>query len=340
MKSFEQLFRLASDPESHGFTGHVQPTSPSPQSVDDRDLLDAYSRAVVGVVDATSPSVISVTGDLNERSRGSASGFIIAPDGFAVTNSHVVGGRKRLIAETSDGDRISTAVIGDDPSTDVALLKLAASDLPFAVMGESEQLRVGQLVIAIGSPLGLQSTVSTGVISALGRSLRAQDGRLMENIIQHAAPINPGNSGGPLVDTRGRIAGVNTAIIAFSQGLGFAVPSATVKWVASELLAHGLVRRRSLGITVTTTQLPRSVVREHDLLSDHAVSVVEVFDASVAARSGMLSDDLIVEINGRIVSSTDHLHRILTQTSRSEQLAVTVIRRNRKLELEIAWESE
>ncbi len=217
----------------------------------DAELLDAYSQAVVNVVERVSPAVVSVKGRKEDKQGGSGSGFVITPDGYAVTNSHVVADRAHLIAETAEGDHIPVDVIGDDPATDLALLRLASRDLPYAEIGDSAALRVGQLVIAMGSPMGLHATVSTGVISALGRSMRGRDGRLIENIVQHSAPINPGNSGGPLVDSRGRVGGVNTAIIAFAQGLGFAVPGNTARWVVSEVLQHGKVRRRQLGIVAT-----------------------------------------------------------------------------------------
>jgi S1-C subfamily serine protease len=307
------------------------PKRPNPK---DAELLDAYSQAVVSVVESVSPAVISVSG----QGRGSGSGFLITPDGYAITNSHVVGGRSQLTAETDEGDRVPAEVVGDDPATDLALVRLASSDLPYAEIGDSEALRVGQLTIAMGSPLGLHSTVSTGVVSAIGRSLRGQDGRLIENIIQHTAPINPGNSGGPLVDSRGRVVGVNTAIIALAQGLGFAVPSATAQWVTTEILAHGRVRRRQLGIVATTRPLPRAVVREFDLLTDHAVQVVDVSSGSVADRSGIAAGDLIVAINDRIVASVDDVHRLLAQIPNSVPLNLTVIRYDRKTEVQLAAE--
>jgi S1-C subfamily serine protease len=302
---------------------------------DDVDLLDAYSRAVIRVVDTVSPAVISVGGEPNGGRSGSGSGFIITPDGYAITNSHVVGGRSRLVAETSEGDRIRADVIGDDPSTDVALLRLGANDLPMAQIGDSQGLRVGQLVIAMGSPLGLQSTVSTGVVSALGRTMRGGDGRLIENVIQHAAPINPGNSGGPLVDSQGRVVGVNTAIIAFAQGLGFAVPSSTVRWVSSEILSHGRVRRRQLGIVAAVANLSRALIREFDLLSPTAVNVVEVARGSIAEKSGIQQGDLIVALNGRIISDTDDLHRLLTQLPTDAELHLTIVRDHEKFDVRL-----
>ncbi len=232
--------------------GNEHRREPNRANESDADVLDAYSQAVIRVVESVSPAVISVSGE----GRGSGSGFLISADGFAVTNSHVVSGRRQLVAETDDGDRVDASVLGDDPATDIALLRLAARDLPYSEIGDSEALRVGQLVIAMGSPLGLQSTVSTGVVSARGRTLRGQDGRLIENIVQHTAPINPGNSGGPLVDSHGRVVGVNTAIIAMAQGLGFAVPSNTAQWVTTEIMTHGRVRRRQLGIVASSELLP------------------------------------------------------------------------------------
>ena len=310
----------------------AQPARPA---ADDTDLLDAYSRAVVNVVETVSPAVVSVSGPRDERRGGSGSGFLITPDGYALTNSHVVGGRTKLVAQTSDGDHVDAAVVGDDPATDLAVLRLASRDLPYAAIGDSAAVRVGQLVIAMGSPLGFHSTVSTGVASAIGRSMRGQDGRLIENIIQHSAPINPGNSGGPLVDSRGRVIGINTAIIAMAQGLGFAVPSNTAGWVVSEIMAHGRVRRRKLGIVVTTIQIPRVQVRELDLLTDTAVEIMDIEKGSAAAAAGLRAEDWIVGLSGRVVADADDLHRLLAQLPLGQGLSVSVIRGGRTLELEI-----
>ncbi len=254
---------------------------------DDAQLFDAYSNAVIRVVDQVSPAVVSLRGRPDQRQAGSGSGFIISSDGLVVTNSHVVAQRSALIAETSDGDQLAADVLGDDPATDLAVLRLSARDLPATQLGDSKQLRVGQLVVAMGSPLGFQSTVSSGIVSALGRSMRSQDGRLIESVVQHTAPINPGNSGGPLVDSRCQVIGVNTAVIAFAQGIGFAIPSSTAAWVTSEILEHRRVRRRQLGVTATSVAVPQSVVRENDLLTDRAVEILEVFQGSIAERSGL-----------------------------------------------------
>jgi S1-C subfamily serine protease len=306
--------------------------SPSPaRHSADADLLDAYSQAVIRVVEQIGPSVLALSSPRGENG-GSGSGVIVTPDGYALTNSHVVAGRSRLSATTEEGDRLEAMVVGDDPPTDLALVRLSSRELPHAELGDSEQLRVGQLVIAMGSPLGLQSTVSTGVVSSRKRSLRGGDGRLIENVIQHTAPINPGNSGGPLVDSRGRIAGINTAIIAFTQGLGFAVPSRTAQWVISELLAHGKVPRRALGIAVNVAPLSRRLVRELDLLGESAIEVVSVAAGGAAQAAGLIPGDLIVEVNGRIVETPDDLHRILSGQAAATSLEVTVIRDGRLVE--------
>jgi S1-C subfamily serine protease len=312
----------------------VSPQMKLPTS--DADLLDAYSQAVVNVVETVSPAVISVFGRDAQGHGGAGSGFIVTPDGYAVTNSHVVDDRPHLTAETSDGDRLAAELVGDDPATDLAVIRLAASGLPHSQLGDSDALRVGQLVIAMGSPLGLQSTVSTGVVSALGRSMRARDGRLIENVIQHAAPINPGNSGGPLVDSRGRVIGINTAIIAMAQGLGFAIPSTTAEWVLSEILAHGGVRRRQLGIVANVTRMPRAVVRELDLLTDYGVEVREVVSNGLAAKAGVQAGDIIIGLAGRLISSIDDLHRLLTSVPANEAFELTVVRRERLRYLNVA----
>jgi S1-C subfamily serine protease len=308
---------------------HEQNPGSEPTS-NDSELLDAYSRAVIHVVDAVSPAVISIGGE--DSRGGSGSGFLIASDGYAVTNHHVAAGRTRLIARTTDGDRVEASLVGSDPANDLAILKLAASDLPMTALGDSEKLKVGQLVVAIGSPLGLQSTVSTGVVSALGRSMRGDDGRLIENIVQHSAPINPGNSGGPLVDTRGRIVGVNTAIIAWTQGLGFAVPGSTVAWVLDEILQHGRVRRRQLGIVAANYRVARNDVLRHDLLSDRAVEVVDVEPGGDADRNGIRRGDVIVAINERIVASVDDIHRLVTTLPESLPLTLGILRGSSKLD--------
>ncbi len=219
----------------------------------DVELLDAYSRAVIAVVSKVGPAVVSIqvgqpTRQERQQRVGAGSGVVITPDGYILTNSHVVHAARELTIVFSDGTDSQASVIGDDPATDLAVIRCERNDLKYASFGNSSNLRVGQLAIAVGNPFGFQSTVSTGVVSALGRALRSQDGRLIENIIQHTAPLNPGNSGGPLLDSQGRIVGINTAIIAMAQGIGFSIPSNTAKWVLPQLLAHGHVRRGRIGI--------------------------------------------------------------------------------------------
>lgn len=301
----------------------------------DLDLLDAYSRAVVGVVEGLGPTVICIEPPRGESRGGTGSGVLLTPDGYALTNSHVAAGRERLTAVTEEGDRLDAELVGDDPLTDLALVRLAARELPFAELGDSDSLRVGQLVIAMGNPLGFRSTVSTGVVSATGRAMRGVGGRLIENIVQHTAPLNPGNSGGPLVDTRGRVVGVNTAIIAMAQGLGFAVPSNTAQWVVGEFLAHGRVRRRWLGITGTTVALPRSLVRQLDLVSDDGVEIIDLDPRGPAARAGVRRGDLIVSAAGRIITTVDDLSRIVSLAPAGKSLELSIIRGDRLHELNV-----
>ena len=290
------LSRLAAADENASHEEHKPATpagerdSSGPRAAD-VNLLDAYSQAVINVARTVGPAVIAVAARADSSGRGGAggmgSGFLLTPDGYALTNSHVVHGRRSFTATTEEGDRIGAELVGDDPATDLALLRLVARDLPYATLGDSETLCVGQLVIAMGNPLGFRSTVSTGVVSAIGRAMRSEDGRLIENIVQHTAPLNPGNSGGPLVDSRGRVVGINTAVIALAQGIGFSIPSSTAIWIAGELVSHGKVRRPSLGISVTVTRLPRRLVRELDLLAETAVEVMEVVPQGPAAAAGI-----------------------------------------------------
>ena len=266
----------------------------------DVELLDAYSNAVITVVDAVGPAVTSISVGKQMRGAepeqlGAGSGVVIAPDGYILTNDHVVHNAKHLTVTLTNGTTLGATVVGTDPATDLAVIRAdGGANLPYATLGNSASLRVGQLVIAIGNPFGFQSTVSTGVVSALGRSLRSQQGRLIENIVQHTAPLNPGNSGGPLVDSRGRIVGINTAIIMIAQGIGFAISSDTAKWVVSQLLVHGRVRRGYLGIAARQRPVSRRLLRFHGLKGDMAVEVVSVASDSPAERGGVQTGDLIV----------------------------------------------
>ncbi len=315
--------RIDGEGSSHGAP---TPGGLAGKSPTDGDLLDAYSQAVIGVVERVGPAVVSVGGRRGDPDGGMGSGFLLTPDGYALTNSHVVRGRGRLGARTQEGDALDAELVGDDPATDTALIRLSSRELPYAELGDSDGLRVGQLVIAMGNPLGFQSTVSTGVVSALSRSMRGEEGRLIEGIIQHTAPLNPGNSGGPLVDSRGRVVGINTAIIPMAQGLGFAVPGNTARWVIGELLAHGRVRRLSLGVTATSAPLPRRLARTLDLLNERAVQVIGTISGGPAAKANLRAGDLIVSANGRIVSGVDDLHRVLARLPVDGTLTLGIVR--------------
>ena len=324
-------FDRVSASESHG-NGGQGPSPPKQATPQDADLLDAYSRAVIGIVGNVGPAVVSVTGMQNGRAAGAGSGFLLTPDGYALTNSHVVHGRQVLRATTEEGDSLHAEIVGDDPATDLALLRLAARDLPCAELGDSEALQVGQLVIAMGNPLGFSSTVSTGVVSAVSRAMRGEGGRLIENVVQHTAPLNPGNSGGPLVDSRGRVVGINTAIVAIAQGLGFAVSANTARWVVSELISHGRVRRISLGISAASVVLPSRLVRDLDLLSDRAVQIVSVLRGGAAEKAGLLAGDLMISLNGRVVTSVDDVHRLLSGFQSAQSLSISLVRDGKILE--------
>jgi len=304
------------------------------------DLLDAYSKAVIAVVDAVGPAVVSISVGQETRQAefepvGAGSGFVITPDGYMLTNSHVVAGAKKIEAAFMDGTRLQAAVVGLDASTDLAVISVNASGLPYAELGDSSGLRVGQLVIAMGNPLGFQSTVSTGVISALGRTLRSQMGRLIENIIQHTAPLNPGNSGGPLLDAKGRVVGINTAIIAMAQGIGFSIPSNTAKWVVSQILSQGRVRRSYLGIVGHQRLLDRRIVRFHKLKENYAVEIVGIEPRGPAKASGLRTGDLVVAIDRNSVTNVDDMFRILAEWPVGRSLSLTVVRGKERLELSV-----
>ena len=310
--------------------------SPRPS---DADLLDAYSRAVVNVVAAVGPAVVSVHGAAARASRrdrgGAGSGVIITPDGYLLTNSHVVHGAGELKTIFPDGTEVHTSLVGEDPATDLAVLRCDRAGLQFAALGDSSTLQVGQLVIAMCNPLGFQSTVSTGVVSALGRALRSQDGRLIENIVQHTAPLNPGNSGGPLVDSKGRIIGINTAIIAIAQGIGFAIPSNTAQWVLPQLLAHGRVRRGRIGVAGQDRPLDRRLARQHALATETAVEILAVEPKGPGERAGLREGDLIVGLNGSPLPGIDSLLRFLTEWPLEKPLSLTVLRAENKLEVTV-----
>lgn len=303
------------------------------------ELLDAYSQAVVRAVDVASPAVvhIEVRGPAAEGPArgGSGSGFIITPDGFILTNSHVVHGAEKIRVTMADGFQQQAELIGDDPGTDLAVIRLRSSDLPIAHLGDSSKLRVGQLAIAIGNPYGFQASVTAGVVSATGRSLRSGAGRLIDNVIQTDAPLNPGNSGGPLVDSRGRVIGVNTAVILPAQGICFALAVNTANYVAGRLIADGRIRRAYLGLGGQDVQLAREFVREHDLLQDSALLVVTIEGGSPAAAVGLNEGDLIVALDGADVTGVDDLHRLLVEARIGRKCELTVIRDGRSLQIDV-----
>jgi S1-C subfamily serine protease len=284
---------------------------PSPSGPSDSGLLDAYSEAVSGVVDRVGPAVVRVEPQAGGRPAGVGSGVVISPDGLVLTNSHVVQGRREARLALSDGRTVEARLLGDDPDTDLALLRATSDGLPWAELGDSKQLRRGQIAVAIGNPLGFESTVTAGVISALGRSLRGSTGRLIDDVIQTDAALNPGNSGGPLVSTRGEVIGINTAVIMGAQGICFAVASNTASFAVSELIRHGRVRRASIGVAGQTVPLPRRVAHAVGLETRSAVVVTGVEAETPAARAGIASGDVILALDGAPVTGVDDLVRLL-----------------------------
>ncbi len=305
----------------------------------DGALLDAYSRAVIQVVDAVGPAVVNLGVRKGRWSRrgplGQGSGVLVAPDGYLLTNSHVADGAGKIEVTFADGSQVGARLVGDDPATDLALLRTDATGLPFAPLAEAVRPRQGQLAIAMGNPLGFQSTVSTGVVSALGRSLRSNQGRLIDDVVQHTAPLNPGNSGGPLLDSSGRIIGINTAIIAFSQGIGFAVPAPTAAWVVGELLAHGRVRRAVLGIAAQVRPIARRLAKSVDLDGDSCIEVAGVEKGSAAERAGIHEGDRLLAFAGRPTPHVDDLHRALRDHKPGDPAKVAILRGATKLDLEV-----
>jgi S1-C subfamily serine protease len=292
------------------------PSLDAPPAVppEDQALLDAYSRAVIDVVERVGPTVVrlDVTSDQERRRGGTGSGVIVATDGLVLTNSHVVGGAAQVSATTVEGRSLTARVVGDDPDTDLALVRVDAPvTLPAAPLGNSKLLKRGQLVIAIGNPLGFESTVTTGVVSALGRSLRARSGRLIDDVIQTDAALNPGNSGGPLVSSHGEVVGINTAVIMGAQGICFAVASNTASFVLGELVRHGRVRRAHIGIAAQQFALSRRRRHAAGLTQESAVMVASVEPGSPAEQAGLNAGDVILALDGVAITGADDLIRVL-----------------------------
>src|SRR6476660_948096 len=302
------------------------------------EAIDAYSRVVTTVAESVSPSVVRIQVE-NKRGRGgSGSGFFFTPDGFILTNSHVVQGAEKITVWTPDSGDFQGQLIGEDPDTDLALLRIDAPALHSVKLGDSRRIRVGQLVVAIGNPYGFQYTVTAGVISALGRSLRSQSGRLIEDVIQTDAALNPGNSGGPLVNSLGEVVGVNTATILPAQGLCFAIAINTAQFIASKLIRFGHVRRSYIGVQAQTAPLNRSIARHYELAASTGALVLAAEPGSPAQRAGLQEGDVIAQLDGELVEGVDVLHRLLGEDRIGISTHLTVLRGSRKLEFTVVPE--
>jgi S1-C subfamily serine protease len=346
LQKSESMFELAglSEPSGESEPSSRDQVYAGDHGTTDGSLLDAYSTAVTSAVERISPSVVHIeiqqaagrtrSGEPRER-QGGGSGFVFTPDGLVLTNSHVVHEATRISATLADGRHMPATLIGEDPASDLAVIRVDEPGLVAAELGDSQKLRVGQIAIAIGAPYGFQSTVTAGVVSALGRSLRSYSGRLIDDVIQTDASLNPGNSGGPLVDSAGRVIGVNTATILPAQGICFAIGINTAKFVASRLLRDGRIRRSYVGISGQTVPVHRRVVRFYDLPKETGAMVLSVEENSPAKKAGLRSGDIIVALEGQPVAGVDDLHRLLTEVRVGVSCSVTVLRWTEKLELKI-----
>ena len=335
---------LLVDEVSHPEPGSADRLAPAEP---DDDALDAYSRAVITAAEKISPSVVYIevhqpvrtrrgnAPRIPQETRGSGSGFIFTPDGFILTNSHVVHGAKKIEVTVSDGHKYQADLIGDDMDTDLAVIRINAPNLVPALLGEAKKIRVGQLVIAIGNPYGFQYSVTAGVVSALGRSLRAQSGRLMDDVIQTDAALNPGNSGGPLVNSRGEVIGVNTAMILPAQGISFATSIDTAKFVASRLIRDGKVSRSYIGLAGQNVPLPRRIVRYYNLPVESGILVVSFEGDSPARKGGVREGDIIIGLDDRPTAGIDDLHKLLSENLIGHKSSLLVIRGTEKLRLEV-----
>jgi S1-C subfamily serine protease len=333
------LVRAFSEDDSFVAQAPVQPLS------DDDELLDSYSRTVARVVEKVGPSVVNIRVHHANRERqhgpesgGTGSGFVIAPDGFILTNSHVVHGAGRLEVTLADGRVFGASLAGEDPETDLAVIRIDASQLVHGRLGDSKSIRVGHIAVAIGSPFGFHQTMTAGVVSALGRSMRSQSGRLIDNVVQTDAALNPGNSGGPLANSRGEIIGVNTAIILPAQGICFAIASNTAEFVAAWLIKEGRIRRSWIGVAGQNVPIHPRVVRFHHLAVDHGVLVAGIEPGSPASRAGFREGDVIVAFGGEPVAGIDELHRHLVAKAIGIPSPITVIRHTEKLGLVVTPE--
>ena len=329
------LLDMPGDPEFEGDAAGARRAS---HGDSDAALLDAYSRSVAAAVEAVAPAVVHLRVEGKHRGRGAphtgtGSGFLITPDGYLLTNSHVAGGAKSVEVTLADGRVAMADIVGDDPDSDLAVLKVTASNLDWCALGDSRNLRVGQIAIAIGSPYGFQHTVTAGIVSSLGRSMRARTGRLLDNILQTDAALNPGNSGGPLVDARGRVIGVNTAVILPAQGICFAIASAAAERVAVALIREGRVRRAWIGVGGQTVPVARRVVRHFGLGRESGVRVDVVEPGSPAESAGFAKDDVVVALEGAPIADIDDLQRALQGDAIARPLEFRVLRRSALLSL-------
>jgi S1-C subfamily serine protease len=347
MLDFEEIINI--NTQASGPENQTPASAAAFDSESDGALLDAYSQTIVGVAERVSPSVVNIEVSAAPKQpgrgqsappgpRGSGSGFIFTPDGFILTNSHVIQGAAVAEVMTADSHRYEAQVIGDDPDTDLAVIRIAASNLVPVTLGRSQTIRVGQIAIAIGNPYGFQSTVTAGVVSALGRSLRAYSGRLMDDVIQTDAALNPGNSGGPLVNSRGEVIGVNTAMILPAQGICFATSIDTAKFVAARLIRDGKISRSVIGLAGQNVALPRRLIRYYNLPVSSGVLVDSSEPQSPARRASLLRGDLIIGFDGQPISSIDNLHKLLTEDRAGKRTPIEIIRRTDKMTLEIVPE--
>jgi S1-C subfamily serine protease len=315
---------------SNGPDSAAVPPEPDPLP-SESEALDAFSRVIIRVAEELRPAVVNLRGTRG-RGEGSGSGILYTPDGFLLTNHHVVNGQRRVRVRLNDGRELSGRVVGADPWTDLAVVQADASDLRYARFGDSAQLRVGQLVVAIGSPFGFDSTVTAGVVSALGRTLRSITGHLVDNVIQTDAALNPGNSGGPLVDSRGQVIGINTAVIRPAQGLCFAIPVNMAKHILPQLMQHGRVVRGYLGLHARGVPIAQALVNRFELTQSHGVEVLAVEPGGPAEQAGILEEDVIVSLGEQPTASVDDLHRLLTQLPVGVPASIVVLRGDRRLE--------
>ena len=327
-KSPRPEFLLALDPD-HGSNG----SGARSVSLDDQ-ALDAYSRVVTGVVDLVGPSVVRIDIRHAGRGGGSGSGVIVSPDGLALTNSHVVHGSRSVALTTLEGREYQARVLGDDPDTDLALLRVDESvSLPAAKLGDSGRLKRGQIAIAIGNPLGFDATVTTGVVSALGRSLQSRTGRMIEDVVQTDAALNPGNSGGPLVSSAGEVIGINTAVIMGAQGICFAVASNTANFVAGEIARHGRVRRASIGVAAATTPIPRRIALRLGLTQAYGAQLIDIDQSGPAAQAGLLTGDVVIALDGKTVTGVADLVRLLDADKINRAVSIDFLRRSEQQRL-------